>query len=91
MLQASCSNIGRARSLFERSLQADPGNMRARLGAILLVGDHCCFATIRKVDERRKRSCALGNYSSCPPPSRWLNISRQHNSIVSLLLLVPWD
>ena len=33
MLQASCSNVGRARSLFERSLQADPRNMRARLGA----------------------------------------------------------
>eukprot|EP00891_Asterochloris_glomerata_P005368 jgi/Astpho2/5368/Aster-x0679 len=35
-VEASCSNIGRARSLFERSLQADPGNMRARLGLTAL-------------------------------------------------------
>ena len=49
MLQASCSNVGRARSLFERSLQADPRNMRAWLGATFAVKDHCCIETMGKV------------------------------------------
>ena len=56
--------------------------MRARLGATLLANEHCCIATIRKGDERRKRSCV-------PALTKQMAVYFEPDTNLSLLLLVP--